>query len=151
MQPRTTGTLPSRERIDHLHVGFLKVADVAGGDGKSMHERGCCNEAVLEGHLLADCAKLGEQLCPADAGRSVEGETSEILDPFVEPIFEALSASAARHSFDTEANFAEDDRVHHDLAFVAAKPVQDFRLRCRLCGLAEHIRIDGYVIEISEA
>src|ERR1035441_10249616 len=132
----------SGEGIENLHSGLLEIAGIAGGDREVMQERGRGDEAVLVWHRATGSAKLREQLRPAYACGGINRQTDEVLNPLRKPKLETLSARPGGHQLNAEADFAEDDRIHHQLGFVGAEPLQHLRFGRRLGGLAQHIGVN---------
>jgi hypothetical protein len=99
-----------------------------------MDERRRSDQAVLDGYGQARSAKVGEKLCPGEAGGCVPRKANDPGHTPVEPAFQSPPAFPSRQQVNAEADLAQNDRVNRDLALVSPQPLNRFGIGRRLGG-----------------
>src|SRR6185312_9194612 len=71
------------------------------------------------------------------------------LDTIGEPSLETISPATSRQKQDSEANFAEDDRIDSDIPLIAPQPRNHASVWNRLRWLAQDVRVDEKLHSVS--
>jgi len=130
------------ERVHHLHDRLIKVTRVSRDHDQVMDERGSCNHSIQQRKRNPLLPQANHQFGPASADRSVPRETFDGLHKRPKPLFELHPLTPARKRENADAQFAQNDGVHDEIALVGAQPIDYLAAGHRLRRLAEHVCID---------
>jgi hypothetical protein len=73
----------------------------------------------------------------------------DFLNPFGKPSLQLLSPRTRRHKMNAEAYLAQNNRIHDDLSFMRAKPINHPPHGLRFGGFAQDVGIDEVFQSVS--
>src|SRR2546426_399857 len=132
----------SRKRIENLHAGVPEIPDIACGDGEVMYQSCGGYHPVQQWQNVTLAVRLDDQFSPAKADGGIPRQAVNRLHYVCKPSFK-LSPLATRWKCENaDAQFAQNDGVHNEIAFLGTQPTHHFGIRGGLGRLAEHVHIN---------
>src|SRR5262245_31721055 len=133
--------ITSFERVQRFHARLFEIARVARGNGEVVLKRGGGNHSVKEWDCVSFPLQIHHQSGPSPTDRGVPRNAVNGLYNFFKPLLESFPLATAWNRENTDAQFAENERIHNEVSLIGSEPFDNLAIRRRPRRFAEYVRI----------